>query len=334
MKKKITSIILATILILSVILTGCSNNAPSETQTPEETKPAKKQDVVLSTAGTAGTYYVMGAAMASAINNSSQTINVIAQPSKGSVENLNLTHTGDVQMGMSNSDGVYFAANGTNMYEKTGKLNISGLMSLYMSAGQMATMKNSGIETYGDLKGKKVVLGPPSTTIVEMSKAILTAYGIDPEKDITPFYLSFDEGLQKLTDGEVDASFFVAGIPTSAMINATSTGNVQLVDVDQEIIDKIAAERPYFTPYKIPAGTYKGTDKDINTFKIMTEIFVNNDVPEEVAYEFVKQALESIDAYKDAHVVAKEVTPETAVKTSAPLHPGAAKYYKEIGVLK
>ena len=152
-------IILATVLSLSTVLTGCSSNSAGEAAPTEETKPVKKQDVVIGTAGTAGTYYVIAAAMASAINNNSDTINVIAQPSKGSVENLNLTHTGDIQMGMSNSDGVYFAANGTNMYEKTGKLNLSGLMSLYMSAGQMATLKSSGIETYGDLKGKKVVLG-------------------------------------------------------------------------------------------------------------------------------------------------------------------------------
>lgn len=332
MKKKVISIILAIALVSTLVLTGCSGSS-SEGTTPSTT-PGKKQDVVLGTGGTAGTYYVVAAAMAAAINNNSQTINVVAQPSKGSVENLNLTNTGDIQMGFSNADGVYWAANGTEMYEKTGKLNISGVMSLYMSAGQMATLKSSGIETYGDLKGKKVVLGPPSTTIVDMSKAILRAYGIDPEKDITPYYLSFDEGLQKLTDGEVDASFFVAGIPTSAMINATSTGNVKLVDVDQEIIDKIAAEKPYYLPFKIPAGTYKGTDNDINTFKIMTEIFVNNDVSEDVVYEFVKQSLETLDQYKDAHVVVKEITPESAAKTSAPLHPGAAKYYKEIGVLK
>src|SRR5699024_9446572 len=149
--------------------------------------------------------------------------------------------------------------------------------------------------TYADLKGKKVCLGPPSTTITEMSEAILEAYGIDPEKDIEPYFLSFDEGLQKLTDGEIDATFFVAGVPTAAMINASSTGKVQLVDTDPEILDEIAAEKPYYIPYTIPGGTYTGMDKDINTFKIMTEIFVNNDVPEDVAYEFVKQALENVD---------------------------------------
>lgn len=325
MKRRITISILSIILVLSMVLAGCSS---SNTQAPQKT------DVVLSTGGTSGTYYVVAAAMASAINNHSEAINVIAQPSKGSVENLNLANAGEIQMGMSNSDGVYFAANGTNMYEKTGKLNISGLMSLYMSAGQMATLKNSGINTYADLKGKKVVLGPPSTTIVEMSKAILRAYGIDPEEDITPYYLSFSEGLQKLTDGEVDASFFVAGIPTAAMINATATGDVKLVDIDQNIIDKISKEMPYYKPYVIPAGTYKGTDKDIKTFKIMTEIFVNSDVPDDVAYEFVKQALENVDEYKDAHVVAKEIISETAAQTSAKLHPGAEKYYKEIGAIK
>lgn len=327
MKKKVFRMILTTLLISTLVLTGCSAGSNGNSS-------SKKQDVVLATGGTAGTYYVIAAAMSSAINNSSEKINVVAQPSKGSVENLNLTHNGDIQMGMSNADGVYFAANGTDMYEKTGKLNIRGVMSLYMSAGQMATLKDSGIETYGDLKGKKVVLGPPSTTIVEMSKAILLAYGIDPEKDITPYYLSFDEGLQKLTDGEVDASFFVAGIPTAAMINATSTGNVRLVDVEKSIIDQIAEEKPYYIPFVIPGGTYKGTDEDINTFKIMTEIFVNKDVPEDVVYEFVKQAFDQLDEYKDAHVVGKEISLETAAMTSAELHPGAAKYFKEVGALK
>jgi TRAP transporter TAXI family solute receptor len=344
MKRRLLSTLLASVLGLSIIFTGCSStsNTPSSKDTTAASnessastaKPAKKTDLVIGTGGTSGTYYVIAAAIASAVNNHSDLLNVIAQPSKGSVENINLTNTGDIQMGFSNADGVYFAANGTNMYQKTGPQNVAGVMSLYMSAGQIAALKDSGINTYADLKGKKVCLGPPSTTITEMSKSILLAYGIDPEKDIKPYYLSFDEGLQKLTDGEIDATFFVAGVPTAAMISATSQGKVTLVDVDQAIIDKIAAEKSYYIPYKIPAGTYTGTDKDINTFKIMTEIFVNKDVSEDVVYEFVKQTLENVDEYQNAHTVAKEINPETAIKVSAELHPGAAKYYKEIGVLK
>ncbi|MBO1265825.1 TAXI family TRAP transporter solute-binding subunit [Proteiniclasticum sp. SCR006] len=320
MKKKLVSSLIVMAMSLAIVA-GCSSSG-------EETS-----DIVLGTAGTAGTYYVVGAAMAATVNNNSDKLNVIAQPTKGSVENLNLANSGDIQFGMSNADGVYFAANGTNMYKESGKQNISGVMSLYMSAGQIATLKDSGIETYADLKGKKVCLGPPSTTIVEMSKSILEAYGIDPEKDITPYYLAFDEGLQKLTDGEIDATFFVAGVPTSAMMSATSTGRVTLVDVDEDIISQISEEKPYYQPYVIPAGTYTGTDKDINTFKIMTEIFTNSDVPEDVVYDFVQTALEKVDEYKDAHVVVAEISKGTAWNTSAPLHPGAAKYFKEVGVI-
>ena len=297
-------------------------------------KPAKivKTDIILGTAGTAGTYYVVGAAMAQAINNNSQLLNVIAQPTKGSIENINLTNTGDIQMGMSNADGVYWATTGTGTYQKAGAQNLSAVMSLYMSAGQMATLKNSSIMTYADLKGKKVCLGPPSTTIVEMSKAILRGYGIDPEKDITPFFLSFDEGLAKLTDGDIDASFFVAGVPTAAMINAASTGNIRFVTASDEVLGKVEAANPYFVRYSIPAGTYKGQDTDVPTLKIMTEVFVNNDVPEAVVYEFVKQALEHTDQYLSAHVVVKEINVKNAASTISKLHPGALKYYKEKGV--
>lgn len=291
-------------------------------------------EINVGSAGTAGTYYIVAAAMAAAINNATDEIEVVVQPTKGSIENINLADAGDIQIGMSNSDGVFWATSGTGTYENIGKQNVSALMSLYLSAGQMSTLSNSGIVTYGDLKGKKVCLGPPSTTIVEMSKAILREYGIDPENDITPYYLSFDEGLSKLTDGEIDASFFVGGVPTAALVNASSTGNVRMVNTDVEVLEKIAAENPYYSLHTIPAGTYKGTDEDIHTLKIYTEYFINNDVPEEVAYQFVKLALENVDSYRDAHVVCAEINPETAVQVSGPLHPGAERYYREIGVLK
>ncbi|MEG1204891.1 MAG: TAXI family TRAP transporter solute-binding subunit, partial [Angelakisella sp.] len=296
--------------------------------------PAEKHapvDITIGTGGTAGTYYVVAAAMAQAINDNSDFLNVTVQATKGSVENINLANTGELEMGMSNSDGVYWATTGTGSY--AGKeQDVSAVMSLYLSCGQMATLKDSGINSYADLKGKKVCLGPPSTTIVEMSKAILRAYGIDPEKDIKPYYLAFDEGLSELTDGTIDATFFVAAAPTSAMVNACSTGNIRLVDVPEDVLAAIAKENPYYSLYKIPAGTYNGNDKDINTLKILTEIFVNNDVPEDVVYEFVKQSLENVESYVGAHVACQEINPETAASTISRMHPGALKYYTEVGV--
>lgn len=338
--KRILSLLAALGLVLS-LFAGCGGTTPPSStppadgsSTPAESKPEppKPTTITLGTAGTSGTYYVVGAAMAKAINDNSSFLTVNVQATNGSVENINLVNAGEMEMGFSNADGVFWASTGTGTFQGK-EQNLSAVMSLYLSCGQMATMSNSGIKSYADLKGKKVCLGPPSTTIVEMSKAILRSYGIDPEKDITPYYLAFNEGLAELQDGTIDATFFVAAAPTAAMVDATSRGTVSLIDVPMDVLEKVAADNPYFTPYVIPAGTYGGQDKDIHTLKIMTEIFASNDLSEEVVYEFVKQALESIDQYVDAHASCKEINPQTAASTKSRLHPGAERYYKEKGVL-
>lgn len=295
---------------------------------------AEKRDVIIGTAGTSGTYYIVAAAMAKTITEKSQLLNVIAQPTKGSMENINLTNSGDMEFGMSNADGPYDAFAGTGMYQRFGKQNILGCMALYMSAGQMVALKNSGIKDYGDLRGKKVCLGPPGQTVVEMSKAILREYGVDPEKDITPYYLAIDEGMQKLTDGEIDATFFVAGVPTAGLINAASQRDLVFVEAAPDKLDAIIAKMPYYSRFDIPAGTYRGMDADAHTLKIVTELFVRNDMDEDVVYDFVKQAIDNVADYRDSHVVCKEITAGSAAKSVIPLHPGAAKYYREVGAIK
>ena len=341
--KKIIKLV-SILTVLSIMLCACSTagnttkNDPKATSSPEgktETKSsAKKSDIIMGTAGTSGTYYIVGVAMGNTVSEKSDINNIVVQSSLGSMENINLTNLDQMQLGFSNADGVYWAYNGSGSYTESGKQDILGVMSLYMSAGQMVTKANSGIKNYGDLKGKKVCLGPPSTTIIEMSKSILKEYGIDPEKDITPYYLTFDEGVQKVVDGELDATFYVAGLPTAAMMNAASTTDMALVDADPAILQKIAGEQPYYQPYTIPAGTYKGVDYEVNTLKIMTQIFTNSQTSEEAIYDFVKVALENLDSYKGAHNVIAEITPESAAQMDIPLHPGAEKYYKEIGVLQ
>lgn len=292
----------------------------------------KKYEIVLGTAGTSGTYYVVAAAMAQAINKVSDKITIVAQPTKGSIENINLVNSGAIQMGMSNADGVYWSSTGTGMYAKSGALNLKAVMSMYMSAGHLVTKAESNIKTIADLKGKKVCLGPPGQTVVEMSKAFLLAYGIDPLKDIKPFYLAIDEGLDKLKDGEIDATFWVAGVPTAGLINAASTANIRFVEVSDAVLAKISEESPYYARYTIPANTYKGQTAPVQTLKIMTELFASSKVPEDVVYEFVKLAVELQPQYVSSHVVIKEINAQTAASIVSPLHPGALKYYKEKGL--
>lgn len=307
--------------------------APTSGTDAPAAAPHEKVSVTIGTGGTAGTYYVVAAAMAQAINESSEWLTVDVQSTKGSVENLNLCNSGDIEFGMSNADGVYWATTGTGTYDGKPQ-KIKNAMTLYSSAGQCATLTTSGIANYGDLKGKKVCLGPPSTTIVEMSKAILRKYGIDPDKDITPYFLSFDEGLSALKDGDIDASFFVGGVPTSAMIDACSGGNIRFVDVSTEVLDGIVAESPFYSQWAMPANTYNGQTTDYMTLQLMTEIFVGSHVPDDVVYEFVSQALKNVDKYMGAHTVCKEITPETCASSSSEYAQGAVNYYKEVGAMK
>ncbi|WP_320129381.1 TAXI family TRAP transporter solute-binding subunit [uncultured Sphaerochaeta sp.] len=336
MKKtvKVASLVLISVFVL-VSLMGCSKkeNASVSTETTTKTaKPTKKYDLIMGTAGTSGTYYVVGAAMGASVNKNSDKVNVIVQPTKGSIENLNLANTDDIQLGFSNSDGVYWAATGTGNYAKTGKLKIQAVMNLYRSQGQMVALKNSGIKTFGDLKGKKVNLGPSGQTVVEISKTVLRAYGIDPEKDITPLYLAVDEGLSKLKDGEIDASFFSAAYPAAGVVNIASTTDIRLVDIDDEILKKICADNPFYSYGIIPANTYNGQIEDCRVVEMITELFASSAAPEDAIYEFVKQALETQPQYVTAHVSIKEITPQFASQCVTELHPGALKYYKEKGL--
>lgn len=331
---KLISIVIAVIFILSGCSGGNAENSGSKVAKNAAKAETGKHDLIMGTGGTSGTYYIVGVAMGNIVSKHSSIDNIVVQSSVGSMENINLTTKNEMQLGFSNADGVYFANKGTGPYEKAGKQDILGVMSLYMSAGQMITKANTGIKTYADLKGKKVCLGPPSTTIIEMSKAILREYGIDPEKDITPYYLSFEEGVTKVVDGELDATFYVAGTPTAALMNAASTSAMALVDANPEILKKVSTKYPYYMPYVIPANTYKGIGYDVHTLKIMTTIFTNSKTSEEEIYDFVKYALESIDEYKNAHKVISEITPQSAAKMDIQLHPGAEKYFKEKGIIK
>lgn len=316
-------------LVVTALVLFLAFAAFAQGSTEEKTQT---YEMIMGTAGTSGTYYVVGAAMGTAVTNANPALNVVVQPTKGSAENLRLASNNDIQLGFSNSDGIYWALTGTGTFASEGKKNIKQVMALYTSQCQMATLASSGIKTYGDLKGKKVSLGPSGQTIVEASKAVLRAYGIDPEKDITPYYLDVAEGLSKVTDGEIDACFWTAAAPTAGMVNATATSDVVLVDIDADVLAKVCEEFPFYRPGIIPAGTYKGQAKDINVILMTTELFAAADAPEEAVYQFVKTAIEHKADYVSAHVSAQEITPENAATVSFDIHPGALRYYKEIGL--
>ena len=243
--------------------------------------------------------------------------------------------SGEMDLGMTNADAAYWSSHGGGsgfyeIYAEPG--NVKGVMRLYESQGHMITTANSGIETYEDLRGKTVCLGPPSSTIPAMSIAILEAYGINTDSDIKAVYYSIDEGLEKLTDGVIDATFFVASAPASGLTSASATSDLKFVDAGEEILKQVVEKYPYYTAATTKEGAYPNMNS-VNTLKIYTEIIASGDVPEEAVYQFVKGALEGQPDYVDAHVACQEINAETAASAAAKLHPGAERYYRELGLI-
>lgn len=341
MKRKNTG--LAMLVLAAVFMTAaCSPTGVNSTTGKSGSTAAEgassggtHYDLTLGTAASTGTYYVVGAAIANEVNTKNPDLTVVAQTTNGGVENINLCMSGEMDLGMTNADAAYWSSHGGGsgfyeIYAEPG--NVKGVMRLYESQGHMITTANSGIETYEDLRGKTVCLGPPSSTIPAMSIAILEAYGINTDSDIKAVYYSIDEGLEKLTDGVIDATFFVASAPASGLTSASATSDLKFVDAGEEILKQVVEKYPYYTAATTKEGAYPNMNS-VNTLKIYTEIIASGDVPEEAVYQFVKGALEGQPDYVDAHVACQEINAETAASAAAKLHPGAARYYRELGLV-
>lgn len=321
-RKLISSILM--VVMLGSILAGCAspNNAGGAPA------PGKKRQIIIATGGSAGTYYAVGAGLAKIINKYSTDLNAVSQGTNGAVENVRLVNSGNADIGITNWDALYFGSKGIGPFEGQ-KQNIVGLMTMYLSANQIAVMEKSGIKSIADLKGKKVNIGPPGSVAIEMTKVMLRAYGIDPDKDIQPVNLSYDEGGSKLVDGDIDATVYLAGIPTSGIISISNTNKIRLLSIDDDKMASILSQYPYYDKVVIPSGTYKGVDYDTQTLQAWSALIVNPNMPEDVAYEIVKIILEHTDELREVHAVLKDVNLENAKKMPIDIHPGATKYFNE-----
>lgn len=315
------------ILLLAISFTFFSSNSY-----------AKSDDditgnIVIGTAGTAGTFYAVGATVADVLNKNTK-INAVSQGTNGATENIRLLNSGEVQIGFGNWDAMSFGYNATDGF--TEPQDIAMLMTLYRSVGQMVVKENSGINDFSDLKGKKINLGPRGSAIPNMIKAILIEYGIDPDKDVRAYYLAFNEGGKKLQDGDLDATFYLAGAPTSGLIELSTTTKIKLLPLDKDVRATILEKFPYYTEAVVPAGVYNGVDEDVDSIQLWTSMAANpSKMSDEMAYKIVETLIENIDRLRGSHQVGEDITLEhAALKSPIPFHPGAKRFYEERGVLK
>lgn len=285
----------------------------------------------LATGGTGGTYYPVGGGMADVISKNLADIQMTAETGNASQANLNLIGTHQIEMALVQNDVASFAYDGTFMF-KTPYKNVRAIASLYPETVQALAMKKSGVTSMRDLPGKRVSVGAPGSGVQVDVSLIFKSLGYK-YSDVNADFLDFNLTTERMKDGQLDVGFVVAGFPTASIMDLSTMHDITLIQFDDKLIEQLHADYPFFVKDVIPAGTYRGVDKDTQTVAVQAMWVCDADLPEDVIYRITKAFWENIADVQKVHAKAKMITLDTALNgISVPLHPGAAKYYAEKGM--
>lgn len=303
----------------------------------------------IGTGGVGGSYYPIGGIIANAISKppGSRPCNkggscgvknlvAIAQSSEGSIANVNGIENGTIDAGFVQSDVAYWAYTATGPFKgRPPARKLRAIAALYPETVHLVVARDSGISNVLDLKGKIVSIDRPGSGTIVDARLILKAAGLDENKDIYPQYFKAGPSAERLRNGGIDAYFFVAGAPVSTIIAATATGNASIANIDGKVRQKLLRENLFFAKDVIPKGTYKGVGK-VDTVSVKALLLVSADVSEKTVYAITK-ALWNKSTKTLLHRDAKgrHITLATALYgVSIPLHKGAERFYKEVGMIK
>jgi len=289
--------------------------------------------MVLATGGTAGTYYPFGGGMAKIWNSKIPGMNVTAQATGASVENVRLVNRGEAELAIVQSDTIDFAFNAKEAFkEKLTKMAV--LAVLYPEVIQVVVRGDSKIDSFDDLKGMKVGVGAPGSGTEANFRQLSDGYGLKKE-DVKAQYLSFSESAEQFKDKHIDAFVVTAGIPNAAIMDIGSQHNINIINIADDKAALIVKKYPFLSPFTIPANTYKNQTKPVKTIAVNAVLIAGTDVKSDVAYQIVKTLFENQKELAATHAKGKELNLKTAsTGVSIPFHPGAVKYYKEKGLMK
>ena len=286
------------------------------------------------TGGTSGVYYPMGVALSQIFGKALPGDKVSVQATKASAENLNLLQAGRGEIAFTLGDSLSDAYKGdAEAGFATPLKKLRGIAGIYPNYIQIVASADSGIKTLADLKGKRVSVGAPKSGTELNARAVLKAAGIS-YKDLGKVeYLPFGESVELMKNRQLDVTLQSAGLGVSALRDLASAMKIVVVEIPADVVAKVGD--PAYQPAMIPANTYEGQTKDVPSIAIQNFLVTHEGVPTETVYKMTKALWENLDALVAAHAAGKGIKKETAIKgMPVPLHPGAEKYYREVGMLK
>ncbi|MBK8454029.1 MAG: TAXI family TRAP transporter solute-binding subunit [Thiofilum sp.] len=296
------------------------------------TQAHAEQFINILTGGTSGVYYPLGVALSKIYGTNIEGARTQVQATKASVENLNLLQQGKGELAFALADSVKMGWEGDTEAGFKGKLDkLRAVAAIYPNYIQVVAAKDSGVNVLTDLKGKSLSVGAAKSGTELNARAIFTAAGMSYSDLSKTEYLPFAESVELMKNRQLDSTLQSAGLGVASLKDLATSVAINVVAIPKEIVEKIG--NPYIAT-TIPAGTYQGQDKEVETAAVTNILVTHSEVSDDTAYQMTKLMFENLEELKAAHKAASDIKIEEAIKNlPIPLHPGAEKFYKEKGLL-
>jgi uncharacterized protein len=291
----------------------------------------------IGTGGLTGVYYPTGGAICRLMNRNRKKhgIRCSVESTGGSIFNLNVIRSGELDFGVVQSDWQYHAFHGSSKFQDQGANDkLRAVFSIHSEPFTLMARKDSGISKFADLKGKRVNIGNPGSGQRGNMELLMEKNGWSKDDFALASELKASEQSRAMCDNKIDAITYTVGHPNASIKEASTSCDTALVPVTGPIIDKLIASTPYYAPAVIPGGMYRGSDTDTRTFGVKATLVTSTDVSDEVVYQLVKAVFENFENFRKLHPAFGHLKKsDMLLGNSAPLHPGAVRYYKEKGLL-
>ncbi|QIE47181.1 TAXI family TRAP transporter solute-binding subunit [Pseudohalocynthiibacter aestuariivivens] len=292
--------------------------------------------ITIGTGGVTGVYYPTGGAICRLVNKGRKEhgIRCSVESTGGSVYNIKTIRAGELEFGVAQSDWQYHAYNGSSQFEDDGAFeDLRAVFSIHPEPFTVVARADSGIKSFDDLKGKRVNLGNPGSGARGTFEVVMEKKGWTSDDFALAAELKPAEQSAALCDNQVDAIVFTVGHPSGTIQEATTACESVLVNVTGPEIDALIADNPFYRTATVPGGMYRGSDEDTATFGVGATLVSSTNVSEDAVYALVSAVFDNFDAFTGLHPAFANLKPEEMATAglSAPLHDGAAKYYREKG---
>lgn len=314
------------VAVASLLLTACGSGGDGD----GDGGSSRNESLSFATGGTGGVYYPYGGGIANVISKDLPGVVVTVQETNASVDNMKLLQSDQAQLALALGDVVSDAANGENTF-KDGALDICAIGNMYNNFVHVFTTTSTGVTSVEGMKGKRIAVGATGSASEVTADRILEAAGLDPQNDIQRLQLGVGEIVNALKDGTVDAGFWSGGLPTGAIVDLASTGDLVLIDTAQYADAMAEKYGDFYFSDEIPAGTYQGQEKASPNVVSPNILVVRKDMDAQLAQDITKAIFDNKEQLILVHPAAKELDPATAGKIDfIETCPGAQAFYDSV----